>query len=252
MTCVDRQAKRALEALFLGELDAEGHAGLRAHAQGCAECREAYERLSRVDSALEQRVLPRGREGLLEAQLMARVKQREAVAAEAAKPRGFPWAWLKVAVPVAACAGLAALVLPRVLSHKPAEGEWQARAGAPGTAYGVRAFCVSAAGEVRGEARPGQTLACPEGASVQFSYTAPEGAKLSVAARTASGELLQFFPREGEAAPVQSGVDVPLSYSTPVQGGWLREPLQVRARFEDAQGRALGETTLTLAPEPTR
>lgn len=245
MTCVDRQAREALEALFLGELDAQGHARLREHARGCADCREAYERLSRVESSLEQRVLPKGREALLEAQLMERVRQREAPA------RGFSWGWLKVALPVAACAGLALLVLPKVRGAQSQDGEWQARAGA-GTAYGVRAFCVAAGGEVRGEARPGETLACPEGASVQFSYTAPEGARLLVAARTASGEVLQFFPREGAAAPVGAGVDVPLDYSTPVQGGWLREPLQVRARFEDARGHALGETTVTLKPDAAR
>jgi anti-sigma factor RsiW len=245
MTCVDRQAREALEALFLGELEAQGHARLREHARGCADCREAYERLSRVESSLEKRVLPKGREALLEAQLMARVQRREAPA------RGFSWGWLKVALPVAACAGLALLVLPKVRGAHSQDGEWQPRAGA-GTAYGVRAFCVAAGGEVRGEARPGETLACPEGASVQFSYTAPEGARLSVAARTTSGEVLQFFPREGAPAPVGAGVDVPLDYSTPVQGGWLSEPLQVRARFEDAQGRALGETTVTLKPDAAR
>jgi hypothetical protein len=47
-------------------------------------------------------------------------------------------------------------------------------------------------------------------------------------------------------------VDVPLEYSTPVRGDWLSEPLQVRARFEDAQGRALGETTVTLKPDASR
>jgi hypothetical protein len=246
MTCADRQAKAGLEALFLGELDAQGHARLRTHAQGCADCREAYERLSRVESALEKRVLPQGREALLEAQLLSRLKQREA--SEAATARGFSWGWLRVALPVAACAGLALVALPVVRGGQTDPGgEWQARS-AGGTAYGVRAFCVGPAGEVKGEALPGGTLACPEGAAVQFSYTAPEGAKLSVAARTSSGDVLQFFPREGAAAPVASGVDVPLEYSTPVQGGWLSEPLQVRARFEDAQGRPLGETTLTLTP----
>ncbi len=249
MTCVDRQAKGALEALFLGELDAKGHARLREHARGCADCREAYERLARVESALEKRVLPQGREALLEAQLLARVKQREAP--EAA--RGFSWGWLKVALPVAACAGLALGVLPRVRGPGQEGGEWQARAGAATTtAFGVRAFCVAPGGEVRGEAKPGEALACPEGAAVQFSYTAPEGARLSVAARTTSGEELRFFPQEGEFAAVAPGVDIPFTYSTPVQGGWLSEPLQVRARFEDAQGRALGETTVTLTPDAAR
>ncbi len=253
MTCVDRRAKEALEALFLGELDAKGHARLREHARGCADCREAYERMARVESSLEKRVLPQGREALLEAQLMARLQQREAPEAARARGLSWNWGWLRVALPVAACAGLALVVLPRVQGTQPREGEWQARAGAAGTtAFGVRAFCVAAAGEVRGEAKPGEALACPEGASVQFSYTAPEGARLSVAARTTSGEVLQFFPREGAAAPVAPGVDVPLEYSTPVQGGWLSEPLQVRARFEDAQGRALGETTVTLKPDAAR
>ncbi len=245
MRCEDRQAKAALKALFLGELDAEGHARLRAHAGACAECGASYERLSRVESALEKRVLSQGREALLETQLLARV----AAASGAERSRGFSWGWLRVALPVAACAGLALVALPRLQgAGTPGDDGWQARAGGPGSAYGVRAFCVGADGQVRGEARPGGALACPEGAAVQFSYTAPEGVRLSVAAKASSGELLQFFPREGEAAPVAPGVDVPLSFSTPVQGGWLSEPLEVRARFLDARGQVLEETRLTLTP----
>jgi hypothetical protein len=91
-------------------------------------------------------------------------------------------------------------------------------------------------------------LACAEGAAVQFSYTAPQGARLSVVAQSPSGEVLQFFPREGEAAPVMPGVDLPLPYSTPVQGGWLSAPLEVRARFTDEKGQVLGETAVTLTP----
>jgi hypothetical protein len=41
---------------------------------------------------------------------------------------------------------------------------------------------------------------------------------------------------------------VPLSYSTPVQGGWLAAPLQVKARFIDEKGKTLGETQVTLTP----
>jgi hypothetical protein len=135
-----------------------------------------------------------------------------------------------------------------VWGPRPGEGEWQARSGSPGSAFGVRAFCVSPEGKVQGEAQPGGRLACSEGAAVQFSYTAPAGARLSVAAKSPSGEVLQFFPREGEAAPVTPGVDVPLSYSTPVQGGWLSEPLEVRARFTDEKGQVLGETQVMLTP----
>ena len=220
MTCANTEAKAALRALFMGELKAEGHGALRAHAKACAECGEAYEKLSRVESSLEKRVLPQGREALLEAQLMARLQAAERAAVPA---RSSFWDFWKIALPVGAMAAVAMMVvLPRMQQGPGAAGgEWQARSGSKDGAYGVRAFCVSTQGQVQGEARPGGTLACPEGAAVQFSYTAPEGARLSVAAKSPSGEVLQFFPREGDAAPVGPGVDVPLEYSTPVEGGWL-------------------------------
>jgi hypothetical protein len=246
MTCANSKAKAALQALFMGELDAEGHAWLRGHAKACAACGEAYEKLSRVESTLEKRVLPQQREALLEAQLMARVKAAERAAAP--ERRSF-WEWWRVALPMGAVAAVAMLVvLPRMQGSGTRGGEWQARSGSKDGAFGVRAFCVSAEGQVRGEARPGGTLACPEGAAVQFSYTAPEGARLSVAAKAPSGEVLQFFPREGDAVPVAPGVDVPLEYSTPVQGGWLSAPLEVRARFVDEKGQLLGETQVRLTP----
>jgi anti-sigma factor RsiW len=246
MTCANSEAKAALQALFLGELDAEAHARLRAHAKTCAPCGEAYEKLSRVESALEKRVLPQQREALLEAQLMARVRAAERAAAP--ERRSF-WEWWKVALPMAAAVAVAVVVvLPRVQGSGGPGDEWQARSGSKDGAFGVRAFCVGADGQVRGEARPGGTLACPEGAAVQFSYTAPQGARLSVAAKAASGEELQFFPREGEAVAVAPGVDVPLEHSTPVQGGWLSAPLEVRARFVDEKGQLLGETQVRLTP----
>jgi anti-sigma factor RsiW len=246
MSCTNSEMKAALRELFLGELNPEAHARLREHAKGCAECREGYERLSRVESALEKRVLPQSREALLEAQLMARVR---ASAQAAAPARRTFWAWWKVAIPAVAVAALAlVVVVPRGQGPGQAQGEWQPRPAGGGSAFGVRAFCVSSEGKVEGEALPGGKLECPEGAAVQFSYTAPQGARLSVAAKSASGEVLQFFPREGEPAPVTPGVDVPLSYSTPVQGGWLSAPLEVRARFTDEKGQVLGETQVTLTP----
>lgn len=246
MTCTNSEMKAALRQLFLGELKPEAHAQLREHAKTCPQCRDDYERLSRVESALEKRVLPQGREALLEAQLMARVQASEKAAAP--ERRSF-WGWWKVALPAAAMAAVALLVVvPRARTSNPAEGEWQARKGSDKSAYGVRAFCVSSEGQVQGEALPGGKLACPEGASVQFSYTAPQGARLSVAAKSTSGEVLQFFPREGSQASVTPGVDVPLSYSTPVQGGWLSAPMEVRAQFTDDKGQVLGETQVTLTP----
>jgi hypothetical protein len=248
MTCADSEAKAALQALFLGELEAEGHGRLRAHAKTCAECGEAYEKLSRVESALEKRVLPQQREALLEAQLMARVQAAEGAAASARRPRPF-WDWFKVALPVGAAAAVAMLVLlPRLQGTGTQRDEWWGTRGPGDSAYGVRAFCVSAQGKMQGEARSGETLACPEGAAVQFLYTAPEGARLSVAAKSASGEVLQFFPREGDMAPVAPGTDVPLEYSTPVEGGWLAAPLEVHARFVDEKGQLLSETQVKLIP----
>ena len=245
MTCTNQEARGALQALFLGELKPQAHTRLREHAASCPQCREQYERLSRVESSLEKRVLPKGREALLEAQLMERVHAAERAAAP--ERRSF-WEWWKVALPALAMAAVAMfVVLPRMRGAGTGEGEWGSK-GSGGSAYGVRAFCVTAQGQVQGEAQPGGKLECPEGASVQFSYTAPEGARLSVAAKSPSGELLQFFPRDGEAAKVAPGVDVPLSYSTPVQGGWLAAPMEVRARFMDEKGRMLGETQVTLTP----
>lgn len=249
--CADTKAKRDLAALFRGELDAEGFTRLRAHAATCPSCREAYDRLSRVESSLEKRALPGGRQALLEGELFARLGARVAPArAPAPRPEraSFFRPWLGPSLGFAVAAGLAALVLvPRGAQQ---DDGWRARSGQAGSAWGVRAFCVGGDGQVRGEAQPGGTLACGEGDSVQFSYTAPEGARLTIEAAppSGSGEPLRFFPSEGAAAEVAAGVDVPLPYSTPVQGGWLRGTLDVRARFVDAEGRALGETRVTLTP----
>ena len=248
-SCGDRQAKQALEALFRGELDGEGFTRLRAHAAGCGECHEAYDRLGRVDSALEKRALPAGREALLEKELFARL-------GASAKPvrvpvperkRFFPQLFVP-AMAGLAMAGVALLVVVPQLRTR--ESEWQARGGQTGTAaWGIRVFCVGADGQVRAEARPGGRLVCGEGSAVQFSYTAPEAAKLTVEATSPEGEPLRFFPQEGTAEEVAAGVDVLLPFSTPVQRGWLAGPLEVRARFEDAQGRPVSSTRLTLSPE---
>ena len=48
------------EGAVPGRAEARGAPRLREHAATCAECREQYRQLSRVESSLEQRVLPRG------------------------------------------------------------------------------------------------------------------------------------------------------------------------------------------------
>jgi anti-sigma factor RsiW len=247
--CADRQAKRALEALFRGELEAEGFTRLRAHAAGCEECREAYDQLGRVESALEKRALPVGREALLEKELFARLSPAPKPArAPAPEPkRWLPVFFAPAALGLAVCAVLVLLVAPQLRAQR--EEGWQARGGQEGTtAWGLRAFCIGADGQVAGEARPGGTLVCGEGGAVQFSYTAPEAARLAVVATSPTGEPLRFFPQEGEAAEVAAGVDVLLPYSTPVTGGWLAGPLEVQASFTDARGRPLSTTRVRLSP----
>ncbi|WP_395853888.1 hypothetical protein [Cystobacter fuscus] len=248
-TCGDRQAKQALRALFEETLDAEGFARLRAHVAGCGECREAYERLARVESALEQRALPGNRQALLERELFARLSGApQPVRAPAPTRRRFslPSFWVPSLAGLALASVAVVLVVPRLRAAP--DSEWSARGSAVPSAWGVRAFCVGPEGDVREEARSGETLACGEGSAVQFSYTAPEAALLTVETRSASGEPLRFFPAEGGEKEVAAGVDVPLPYSTPVQDGWLSGPLEVRASFSDARGRVLSQTRLTLVP----
>ncbi len=253
--CGDRQAKRALEQLFRGELEAEGFTRLRAHAAGCAECREAYDKLARVESSLEKRALPAGREALLEKALFARLEGARQAARPAGLARFLSPAFFQAALGAVAAVVLAVVVVPRMTAQPPASGsatepEYGARGAEEGgsEAWGLRAFCVGADGKVQGEALPDEVLRCAEGSSVQFSYTAPEGARLQVVGTSPSGEPLQFFPLEGEAAEVKPDVDEVLPHSTPVQGGWLSGPVEVEARFTDAQGRPLARSRVTLMP----
>ncbi|MCY1073530.1 hypothetical protein [Archangium lansingense] len=246
--CGDRQAKQALESLFRGELDGEGFTRLRSHAVGCGECREAYDKLSRVESALEKRALPASREALLEKELFARLgaTAKPVRAPEPERKRFFPQLFVPVMTGLAMAGVALLLVVPQLRER---ESEFQTRGGETGTAaWGIRVFCVGADGQVQGEARPGGRLVCGEGSAVQFSYTAPEAARLTVDATSPEGEPLRFFPQEGAAEQVAAGVDVLLPFSTPVQEGWLSRPLEVRARFEDARGRELSRTNLTLTP----
>lgn len=246
-TCADREAKQALRAIFEGELEPEAHARLRAHLAGCAECRELYDRLGRVESALEKRALPASREALLEKALFARLGEaaKPAPAKAPERRRAFR---PRLAVPAAVGLVAAAAVLLWVVRPAQHDSEWQSRGGGTGTtAWGVRAFCVGPDGAVKGEARSGGTLVCGEGNTVQFSYTAPEAARLAIEGTSREGEPLRFFPREG-AGDVGAGVDVVLPYSTPVQPSWLSVPLEVRVSFVDVRSRVLSQTRLTISP----
>ncbi|NRD58085.1 anti-sigma factor family protein [Corallococcus exiguus] len=245
--CDDRRAKQAMAALFekgRDGLDADGFERLRAHLATCPDCQETYTRLSRVESVLEQRALPRSRSALLEQALFARLQPAPARRKWLASPLFMPLALSAAAATVALL-----VVTPSMDRSGQDVPEWQARSSAPGEgAWGVRAFCVSPEGTVLAEARPGGTLTCADGNAVQFSYTAPERVRLSLEGLPKEGEPLRFFPSEGPAPEVAAGVDVTLPFSTPVQGGWLTGPVPVRARFTDAQGRTVADTQVTLKP----
>ncbi|WP_404370077.1 anti-sigma factor family protein [Corallococcus coralloides] len=253
--CDDRRAKQAMAALFekgRDGLDAEGFRRLRAHLATCPDCQETYTRLSRVESVLERRALPQSRSAHLEQALFARLQPAPARAVVTSERRRWFSSPLFMPLALGAAAATVALVVvaPTLERQAPRDApEWQARSSAPGEgAWGVRAFCVSPEGTVLAEARPGGTLTCAEGNAVQFSYTAPERARLSLEGLPAGGEPLRFFPSEGPAPEVAAGVDVTLPFSTPVQGGWLTGPVPVRARFTDAQGRTVADTQVTLLP----
>ncbi len=230
MTCDG--AMQAIDALFVGELDARSFAALREHVAHCAGCRDQYERIARVEAVLEKGSLSPDRAQILEPLLLARVKPLEAP--------GSAW-WHRL---MPALGALALLLLALPLSRA-AQEEFQARSGRSST-FGVRAFCVAVGPtpKVTAEARPGGRLACPPGSAVQFTYTAPRASRLHIDI-PASGQ--RFFPTDDASGAVGTGVDVPLPFSTPVSD-WLEGPTQVRARFFDEAGKVLGETTLTLEP----
>lgn len=253
MSCQDQNAHQALEQLFTGELSQSVHVWLRAHVSGCADCRQTYDKLTRVDAQLEKASsgLPNSRMELLRQQVVAK-----AVAQQSAAQASV---WTKVRRWLVPAGGLAVagLALMLFLPREEHDDGFQARGPAEdgeAKTFGVRAFCVTpgAAGSeptVFGEARPGERLKCPAGKAVQFTYTTPQKARLTIAAPTPAGDWLTFLPSSDPKSQVAQGTDVPLRFSTPVTPEWLNGPTEVKARFEDpATGALLSETTLTLEP----
>jgi mycothiol system anti-sigma-R factor len=124
MTC--NEARARLEALLDGELDAAVAREVEAHLSGCASCREAYQRLERVRSALRAAV-PREP---APAALRARVRESVRAAAEPARRRaaaaggvarergghGERWTWLALGAALATVAIVSLdSVIPRTL-----------------------------------------------------------------------------------------------------------------------------------------
>lgn len=233
MNC--ESARAAIELHFTGGGDVAAFEPVRLHLESCATCRELYERLARVDAVLERGGLAPPTLEALEGRVLARVGAApKAARARPSWPRGVRAALL------AAAAVLVAAVPVWLLARR---DEFQPRGGG-GATFGVRAFCVSPSAAVTGEARPGQTLRCPPGSSVQFTYTAPRAVELSVAL---AGTDLRFFPAAGERAVVDAGVDVALPLSTQV-GVWLDAPKEVLATFTDAAGETVATSSLMLDP----
>lgn len=266
MSCDNAQARVDLDALFTGTLDGEGYARLRQHALSCESCRAEYERRTHVASVLEKRALPQAHQDAMEQELFARLGIARALQPEAAndvadppgagiaareRPRGessgrISRLWSRRAVPAALLAAAVALLLvfiPNRVSRD--DRDWQARSGAKGPSFGVRAFCVAAGGRILGESGPDGTLTCGPGASIQFAYTASRPGTLTLDGPTPE---LRFFPREG-GGRVPPGTDVALPFSTPVSAGWLRAPMDVTARWSGDDG-SVAISTIRLQPPP--
>lgn len=230
MNC--EQAREAMDAEFAGEAAAELSVALRAHLPTCASCRERYERLARVDAQLSGGGLSEQKQDALLASILA----RSAPAVAPVVPGASPRAWGRVVVAAGVLASVVALLVAVSFTQK--DDPFTPRGGSD-KSWGVRAFCVEE-GRVTAEARAGETLSCGKSGVVQFTYTAPSPAKLSIALDESSETFISD-------APVNTGTDVALPTSTPV-GEWLSGPRRVTARFTDGAGGTVAESALSITP----
>lgn len=224
-------ARAAMDEEFAGEDVGERAAQLREHLKTCDACRERYDRLARVEAQLSGGGLSEQKMDALQARILGKAAAAPSAPAPVPAKRGFG-TFLAAAAVVAL---VAAFAIRGWLAAK--EDPFTPRGG--GESWGVRAFCVKD-GQVSAEALSGGTLPCPAGSLVQFTYTAPKAAKLSIAL---DGTDQTFV----SGTPVIAGIDVALSTSTPV-GDWLSGPKRVTARFTDDSGATLAESSLTITP----
>lgn len=256
MSCGERWAHEALERMVLDGLSPAERTRLRTHAAGCNDCRVEYDRRARVEAlGMDRASLPAM--DALGAELLARVERsapahvRRQDAAKRPGWRDLIGRWRVFLAP--AGLGLAAALTIVVLN--PGDG-YQPRsaavAGAGSGAWGVRAFCVSegpGAPRVLAEAGPGEALRCAPGHRLQFTATTPAPARLQLEGLRADAEPLRFLAPDEPGASLGEGVDRALPFSTPVGAEWLAAPVEVRARFLDANsGEVLGESSLRLLP----
>lgn len=235
--CADRIP--TLDALFAGDLPEQEAAELRAHLETCEGCRAYHDRLWKVEAALEKRAMPSRAVDELEQRLLARAKS------QAAAERPEPWwkrRWVLFGAPLAAVAAYAVVVL--VAIPRRGQDDFIPRGGEAGPAFGVRAFCIGPGAAVTGEARPGESLSCPEGSAIQLGVTASQAGRLTAVARAPHGE-----PQElAKDVPISPGPDMPLPFSTPSLKRWLSGPTRLTVQFESADGKVRVERELTLLP----
>lgn len=224
-------ARAAMDEEFAGEDVGERAAQLREHLKTCGACRERYDRLARVEAQLSGGGLSEQKLDALQARILGRASVAPSAPPPAPARRDFGTFLAAAAVVVL----VAAFAIRGWLAAK--DDSFTPRGG--GESWGVRAFCVKD-GQVTAEALGGGTLPCPVGSLVQFTYTAPKPAKLSIAL---DGTDQTFV--SGTAVSV--GIDVALSTSTPV-GDWLSGPKRVTAKFTDDSGATLAESSLTITP----
>lgn len=204
--------REAIDREFSGEpLDPQA----AAHVETCDECRAYREKLVHVDAVLARGAMGQARQDALEARLFAKLSEAPVPPAAPVPLRSRPGFMIGGLL-----AAIAAVVLV-VLAGPLKEDEFAPR-GSKAQSFGVRAFCVDA-GKVVAEARENQTLRCGDGQLVQLSYTAASAAELVI---SMDGDDV-VLPKTA----VNSGVDVPLSFSTPV-GEWLQKPRSLKWRFE--------------------
>lgn len=234
--CADRIPR--LDALFAGDLPEREADELRAHLETCDGCRSYHDRLWKVEAALEKRAMPSRAVDEMERRLLARAK------AQAAAERPEPWwkrRWVLFGAPLAAVAMYGLVVIATI---PPRQDPFTPRGSSTDQVFGVRAFCVGPHEEVTGEAKPGESLACPHGSAIQLAVTASQAGHLTAIARAPSGE-----PQElAKDVPITPGPDMPLPFSTPSLKRWLNGPTRLTVQFESADGKVRMERELTLLP----
>lgn len=204
--CPEPEFAAAIDRLFVDGRSPIAFDRLREHVRECAECRERYERLSRVKLALDRETgVPRDQLALLGEQVIDRAAGRRL--------------WPSRAVGLGAGALVVAAAAAVVLGVMPRSGGFQARGARAGGGEGIRAFCIEPGNPPRvvGQASAGGILSCPRSASVQFSYSSGASRYLAVVGIAPGGEILRYLGSDAATLSTAPGaVEVPLPHSTPL------------------------------------